>query len=296
MKDLEAELQTVAKQNMELEEEVRSLNDKLKGEQDKYRTLWRMNCDQLQDFDETIAVKEREILSLEAKFVALEGGSAATDDVTGERARSSAGATENLPRSTEREHPPGVARLAGASPPTLSRITGETLTIPGRSSGITVGPLEPRRAGDEWKRDPVSALRRGKALPVDTFSGEAEDTTFEDWLPGLQRAAEWNRWSDKETLIQLAGYLRGRALQEWTLLRNTDKESLPLAISALRGRLDPCSKVVAAQDFRHASQREDEPVSDYIRCLEQLFRRAFVTRGCQMRPEIPYFIVSYRKA
>ena len=105
------------------------------------------------------------------------------------------------------------------------------------------------------------------------------DNTFEDWLPALQRAAEWNRWSDQETLIQLAGHLRGRALQEWTLLRNAEEESLPMAIDALRSRLDPGSKVVAAQDFRHAAQREGEPVADYIRRLEQLFRRAYGHEG-----------------
>lgn len=57
--------------------------------------------------------------------------------------------------------------------------------------------------------------RRGKAPPVDSFSGETPDITFDDWLPALQRAAECNQWTDQETLIQLAGHLRGRALQEW---------------------------------------------------------------------------------
>ena len=34
--------------------------------------------------------------------------------------------------------------------------------------------------------------RRGKAPPVDSFSGEDAETTMDDWLPSLQRAAEWN--------------------------------------------------------------------------------------------------------
>ena len=49
---------------------------------------------------------------------------------------------------------------------------------------------------------------------LDPFNGGSADISFKDWLPSLQRAADWNQWSDAETLIQ---HLRGRALQEWTL-------------------------------------------------------------------------------
>ena len=51
------------------------------------------------------------------------------------------------------------------------------------------------------------------------------------------------------------------------------------AVSALRNRLDPGSRALAAQDFRHASQLEREPTPDYIRRLEQLFRRAYGHEG-----------------
>lgn len=54
-----------------------------------------------------------------------------------------------------------------------------------------------------------SSTRRGKAPPVDSFSAENPETQFEDWLPTLRRAADWNGWSDEESLIQLAGHLRG---------------------------------------------------------------------------------------
>ena len=119
------------------------------------------------------------------------------------------------------------------------------------------GTTSPRSPGYE-------APRRGKAPPVDSFSGETMGLTFDDWFPSLQRASDWNQWSDEETLIQLAGHLRGRSLQEWTLLRATEKESLDTAVCALRSRLDPGSRALAAQDFRHASQREKESVADYI--------------------------------
>ena len=96
----------------------------------------------------------------------------------------------------------------------------------------------------------------------------------EDWLPALQRVADWNGWSSGETLIQLAGHLRGRALQEWGLLSSHDKSTLDRAIWAFRGRLDPCSRALAAQDFCHASQREGESVANFIRGLERMFKLA----------------------
>ena len=95
----------------------------------------------------------------------------------------------------------------------------------------------------------------------------------------LQRAADWNQWTDQDTLIQMAGHLRGRALPEWTLLREAEKETLDDAVAALRGRLDPGSRALVIQDFRHAAQRENEAVADYMSRLEQLFRRVFRNEG-----------------
>lgn len=54
----------------------------------------------------------------------------------------------------------------------------------------------------------------GKAPPVDSFTGEDSKVRLDDWLPSLQRAAKWNAWEPSEQLIQLAGHLRGCALQE----------------------------------------------------------------------------------
>ena len=85
-------------------------------------------------------------------------------------------------------------------------------------------------------------------------------------------------------LIQLAGHLYGRALQEWGLL-STREESLQELTKAMRSQLDPCSRALAAQDFHHAPQRDNEPVSDFIRCLEQLFKLAYGRDG--MSEETP---------
>ena len=39
--------------------------------------------------------------------------------------------------------------------------------------------------------------------------------------------------------------------------------------------LDPCRLALAAQDFCHASQRDNEPVPDFFRRLGQLFKLAY---------------------
>lgn len=75
--------------------------------------------------------------------------------------------------------------------------------------------------------------------------------------------------------MQLAGRLRGRALLEWNLLSADEKSTYPAATQALRVRLDPGSQVLAAQDFRHAIQRDDEPVSDCVRRIERCFQVAY---------------------
>ena len=99
---------------------------------------------------------------------------------------------------------------------------------------------------------------------MDVFTGENPEILLDGWLLGLQRAATWNSWTQQEHLIQLAGYLRGRALQEWSLL-DQEKDNLDTAIASLRRWLDPGSKTLAAQDSRHTLQKEGEAVSDFIR-------------------------------
>jgi len=118
---------------------------------------------------------------------------------------------------------------------------------------------------------------------VDAFTGENPEVRLDDWLPALQRAAEWNNWGQDELLIQLAGHLRGCALQEWNLLGGSERGTYDTAVTALRSRLDPGSKAMAAQDFRHISQKEGESVSNFIRRLERTFQLAYGRDG--MLPE-----------
>jgi len=50
-------------------------------------------------------------------------------------------------------------------------------------------------------------MRRGRAPPVEMFSGENPGTHLDDWLPSLHCAANWNNWTEEEQLMQLAGHL-----------------------------------------------------------------------------------------
>ena len=98
---------------------------------------------------------------------------------------------------------------------------------------------------------------------------------MDNWLPSLERASTWNVWTAEEKLMQLTGHLKRRALQAYNLLQSTEKESYKGAVGVLRRRLEPSSKAVAAQDFRHGMQKDSKSVSDFIRCMERTFRIAY---------------------
>ena len=117
--------------------------------------------------------------------------------------------------------------------------------------------------------------RKGRAPPIDQYTGEDADVRFDDWLPSLRRAADWNCWTESEQLMQLAGHLRGRASQEWGLLDEVEKSTMEKAIAVLRERLDQNTIVLAAQDFRHTTQQLGEKVADFVRRLERAFNIAY---------------------
>ena len=291
---LEAELERVqglaAEESSRLQAEVSQLSERVKREKEKYSALWRMNCDRLLEHDNSMLAKEHEIDTLKARIVELE-----TVSITRMPERHPDTGHSGVSHRTE---PRGVA-----SPSARHTATPIVEAEPHHASehGFTshresdsAVTSSPRRLSHDgpvrevhavmsysggWIRESVrggpAPVRRGKAPPIDPFTGESPDVLFEDWYPALQRAAEWNNWSQGETLIQLAGYLHGRALQEWTLLSTHDKATLDLAVTNLHSRSDPCSRALASQDFRHASQRENEPVADFIIRLEQMFKLAF---------------------
>ena len=83
----------------------------------------------------------------------------------------------------------------------------------------------------------------------------------------------------EEKLIQPAEHLRGQAEAEWNLLADEDVCNFDTSIQSLKERLDPCSKVLAGQDFRRTVQGDNETVPNFICHLEKSFRVAFGQDG-----------------
>ena len=126
----------------------------------------------------------------------------------------------------------------------LARSGSASPSAPDEALHLPSGGGTPRR---EEPTHPVAPrTRRGKAPPVDPFTGEDVEVRLDDWLPSLERAKLWNDWTEDELMLQLAGHLRGRARQEWSLLGVDVKKSYVEAMKALRLCLDPGSHRLAA--------------------------------------------------
>jgi len=69
--------------------------------------------------------------------------------------------------------------------------------------------------------------------------------------------------------------LRGKALQDWDLLSDTQRSTYAIATTEVQNRLDPGSKMIAVQEFCHMPQKATEQVNDFICRLEQSFRRTY---------------------
>ena len=95
-------------------------------------------------------------------------------------------------------------------------------------------------------------------------------------------------------MIQLAGHLKGRALQESNLLHPDSCATFPQATGALHSRLNSASKMVAARDFRHTAQLEAGLVSDFMRRLECTFHAAYGRDVMSAETQDTSCMVSYR--
>ena len=237
---LEAEVSRLTDENTGLHTEVSELRERVENRKRKYKQLWRDSCEQMADYDAIIAEKETEIATLKSRVAELEAWGHTPE-----------------PSAHDSGHPP--RRLPEPTTPARPPRASAVLSPAGTHSSARV------------------ASRHGKAPPIDSFDGENTDMRFDDCFPMLQRATTWYGWSEEETLLQLAGHLRRRALQEWNLLDSSDKTTLCAASTALRNRLDPGSRSMAAQDFWHATQRETEP--DFILRLERIFQSAYGRDG-----------------
>ena len=98
-------------------------------------------------------------------------------------------------------------------------------------------------------QDEARRRRRGRAPPVEQYTGESKYEQLDDWLPTLERAGQWNERTPEELLLQLAGHLRGRALQEWNLMSRTEKSSWDKAVQSLKSRLEPGAERLLHKTF-----------------------------------------------
>ena len=258
------------------EDEVAELKQKILDEKAKLRRSWKTNCEHLAEQDAMITAQDEEIRELKRKLAQLAEGGRDRRDGTSHHRR---GGSATLSRA---ESPLVMDEGSVNVAPDASRPTGTGDHTGARvATVVTPSPLQnPSQGdgrGDEHAREPVhhDRSRRGKAPPIEFFSGEEPAILLEDWLPSLERAAAWNGWSVQDKLIQLPGYLKGRALQEWHLLSCVEQQSYQTAVDALESRLDPRNRTMAAQEFRHSIQRQGESVAEFIRRIEKAYQVAY---------------------
>ena len=75
MEELEQVLEIVRGENEALEGKVTTLEEFAVKEKENYRQLWRLNCNQLSDYDAALADKEDEIVTLKKRIAELEAAS-----------------------------------------------------------------------------------------------------------------------------------------------------------------------------------------------------------------------------
>lgn len=93
-------------------------------------------------------------------------------------------------------------------------------------------------------------------------------------------------------MIQLAGHLKGRGLQEWNLWTQANKL---LLVRQQKSRLGSVSETIAAQDFRHTTQHEAETVSDFIRRLKRTFLASYGRDKMSVETRAHFPMANYRK-
>ena len=260
-----------------------SLRTQLATEKEKARTSWRTSCEHLEQQDIVITAQDRKIASLRGRIAELEAASNELMKAPSQKVQSSEQVGTVTTSVTAQSYPRQVGR--SLLPPTTSHSVRSSLqdgpprpdtTLEGTTRGPDASLGSEASAETIAQSTAMNTQRRGRAPPpIEFFTGEDPSITVDDWLPSLERASDWNSWTATEKLMQLPGHLKGRALQEWRLLEQTVQQDYRTAIEALRSRLDPGSKTMAVQDFRHSIQRSGESVPDYIRHLEKTYQIAY---------------------
>ena len=256
-------------------------------EKERARNSWRVNCEHLAERDSIITAYEEETAALKRQLSNLQARDATcSEDIS--RLSAIPSPTEPARHTDTASSPyggtPGRDPLRSVPDSDLARSDVDPPATTLLRNPITISSSQP--GGDPSSTSPPipdappmdppdGRWHQGRTPPIEFFTGEDPSILLDDWLPCLERAATWNEWTVEDKLMQLPGYLKGRALQEWHLLPRSEQQSYPVAVQALRARLDPGSKRVAAQEFCHSLQRSGETVSDFIRLLEKKYQIAY---------------------
>ena len=247
------------------------LGMQLEDEQAKNRRAWRENCERVQALDAELAEREAELAARDANPQQYSPHSSTHNDLHVPSRSSSP--SPSLSSSVSRSVVPSLPELSSL----LQQRDSAQLPDPPNSRSLQVPPhlSALQQPVVETQPDDRRRRRRGRAPPVEPYTGENKEQQLEDWLPTLERAGQWNDRTPEELLLQLAGHLRGRALQEWNLMSQSVKSSWKEAVQGLRSRLEPGTRSFAAQDFRHLTQAQGETVSDFLCRLERTFQLAY---------------------
>ena len=237
--ELEKLCEQLEKANCELErlqhqlhETVEAHERELEKERRHSKQLWRQMCDRVGKLDSALAEKDALIEGLNHQLArATRSGS---EDRQVQQLPQAPG--EDPPHDSL--YPPTEHSGLSLSP------SASLLSISEHLHSLPLPPVGRHVIRQREHPVPVNVRRRGKALPVEPFTGEKQDELLDDWLPTLERAGVWNAWSNEELLMQLAGHLRGRALQEWDLLTPEEKSGWKNAVTALKSRLEPRDRAV----------------------------------------------------
>lgn len=108
--------------------------------------------------------------------------------------------TTHSPPAVEPTHPARLVDVSGAesdgkysSEPACSAFQ---MRVSSKPATGTTKLIDTAANASSHSLVPASILQRGKAPPVDAFSGETTGISFDDCYPSLRRAADWNQWTD----------------------------------------------------------------------------------------------------
>jgi len=69
--------------------------------------------------------------------------------------------------------------------------------------------------------------RHGKAPPIGEFTTEDSRTTFDDWIPILECAANWNGWTADDSLMQPGWASQRQGITRMEIIVSKGEKYLP---------------------------------------------------------------------